>query len=186
MAKGPHSKPLARFHIFNIFPDSTHHPTMTLPTNERTDLHPPSEPQPQASHFGEHLMIDGYGGSFEKLNDEALVRHVLEDLPAKLDMEILGGPNVQFCEGNDHKDPGGWTGVVTIKESHISVHTFPARGFVSIDAYTCKNNMDTAFITEYFTATFGLQEVEVNFVKRGTRYPQADLLEVTLAEDQQH
>jgi len=140
---------------------------------------------PPPKHFGEHLMIDGYGGSYEKLNSEEVVRHALTDLPEKLDMLILGGPHVYFCAGNDEKDPGGWTGVVTINESHISVHTFPARGFVSIDAYTCKNEMDTSFIMEYFTAAFDLQEVETNFVKRGMRYPQADLREVSISEDQQ-
>lgn len=38
-------------------------------------------PERSNSHFGEHLMIDGYGGSPEKLNDEELVRQCLDELP---------------------------------------------------------------------------------------------------------
>ena len=40
------------------------------------------------------------------------------------------------------KDPGGLSGYVLIAESHISIHTFPLRGFVSADVYTCQNSLD--------------------------------------------
>ena len=59
-------------------------------------------------------------------------------------------------------------------ESHISVHTFPARGFVSVDVYSCKNGLNTELISEYFTEKFGLKDLETNFVKRGTKYPTAN------------
>ncbi|MDO8569381.1 MAG: adenosylmethionine decarboxylase [bacterium] len=122
-------------------------------------------------HFGEHLTIDGYGGQKNKLDDEHLVMQCLRELPKKLGMRILEKPHVYFAPGNDSKDPGGWTGFVIIAESHISIHTFPLRGFISIDVYTCKNGMDTDFILKYFKRQFGLKEIEKNFIKRGTRYP---------------
>lgn len=126
-------------------------------------------------NFGEHVMIDGYGGSEEKLNDKNIVLHCLEDLPTKLGMNLLSKPVVYFAEPNHLKDPGGWSGFVIIAESHISIHTFPKKGFVSIDAYTCKNGMDTQRIVAYFKDAFNLKETEVNFVRRGTRYPIADI-----------
>ena len=73
------------------------------------------------------------------------------------------------------KDPGGWTGVVVIMESHISIHTFPKRGFMSADVYTCRNGLDKELITDYFKKVFGLKEVEINFIKRGTKYPSQDI-----------
>ena len=123
------------------------------------------------SHFGEHLTLDGYGGDFEKLNNKELVLHCLKDLPDMLDMHILAGPEVYFAAGNDKKDPGGWSGFVVIEESHISIHTFPARGFVSIDVYTCQNNMDKNVAIEYFVKQFELKDTEVNFLERGKKYP---------------
>ena len=122
-------------------------------------------------HFGEHLTIDGYGGDKGKLNDENLVKLCLQELPEKLGMKILGGPVVYLAEGNDVKDPGGWSGFVVITESHISIHTFPDRGFVSIDVYTCKNGLDIDFVLNYFKEKFDLKDIETNFIKRGTRYP---------------
>ena len=98
-------------------------------------------------NFGEHITIDGYEGSEEKLSDKNLILFCLSDLVAKLGMRELAPPHVYFAEGNDSKDPGGWTGFVIIEESHISIHTFPKRLFVSADVYTCKNGvMGTATI----------------------------------------
>jgi len=126
-------------------------------------------------HFGEHLTIDGYGGDINKLNDESLLKHCLLDLPEKLGMRILGGPYTFLAKDNEIKDPGGWTGFVVIMESHFSIHTFPKRGFVSIDAYTCKNGMDIEFIKNYFKEAFSLQDLETNFIKRGMKYPERNL-----------
>jgi S-adenosylmethionine/arginine decarboxylase-like enzyme len=69
----------------------------------------------------------------------------------------------------------GWTGVVVIAESHISVHTFPKRGFVSADVYTCKSGMDTKLIEQFFIDTFKLKKIETHFLKRGLEYPKENI-----------
>jgi S-adenosylmethionine decarboxylase len=125
----------------------------------------------QTLNFGEHLTIDGYGGDPTKLNDKEFVLSCLRDLPEQLGMHKLCEPQILFAPSNDDKDPGGWSGFVIIAESHISIHTFPQRGFVSADVYTCKNGMDTDFILTFFKEKFSLTEIEENFIKRGTRYP---------------
>jgi len=122
-------------------------------------------------NFGEHFMIDGYGGSYDKLDDKSLLELALIELPDKLKMKKLSKPYVFKALDNKIKDPGGWSGFVVIAESHISIHTFPARKFVSIDVYTCNNNIDREFIKKYFKKLFKLKDIEENFVKRGTRYP---------------
>ena len=86
-------------------------------------------------------------------------------------MKILQEPSVIFAPDNGLKDPGGWTGFVIVAESHIAIHTFPKRGFISADIYTCKNGMDKQTIINYFKATFKLSDIETHFIKRGTRYP---------------
>lgn len=129
-------------------------------------------------NFGEHFMLDGYMGDATKLNDKNLVLKCLIELPELLDMHRLSEPEIYFAASNNINDPGGWSGFVVIMESHISIHTFPARRFVSIDAYTCHNGMDTKFIENYFKNVFGLEEMETNFVKRGTRYPVKDLCNI--------
>lgn len=126
-------------------------------------------------NFGEHLMIDGYGGAFEALNDRNRVHTCLEDLVKKCEMNKLSDAHVFYAKGNNDKDSGGWSGYIIIQESHISIHTFPRRGFLSADVYTCKNGMDRDLIISFLKEVFELKETEVHFVKRGTLYPKRDI-----------
>ena len=113
--------------------------------------------QMKPTHFGVHLTFDGYGGSYDKLNDEKLVRQVLFDLPNVLGMNLLAPPQVFFAAGKV-KDPGGWSGFVVIQESHISLHTFPAKGFLSADVYTCQNELAQNTVIEYLSKVFEIKK----------------------------
>ena len=126
-------------------------------------------------NFGEQLTLDGYDGNFEKLNNKEIVLECLEKLPNLLGMKKISVPEVYNAPDNQIKDPGGWSGFVVIAESHISIHTFPARGFVSADVYSCKNGLDCDFVINYFKEKFELKEVETNFIKRGTKYPAGNI-----------
>lgn len=129
-------------------------------------------------NFGVHLTIDGYGGDPDKLNNREIVTRCLNELPDKLGMHKIFGPEVIECPAFNPKDSGGFSGFTMIAESHISCHTFPYRKFVSIDVYTCKSEMDKDFIINYFKDAFGLEDVEVNYIVRGTRFPAEDLVPV--------
>ncbi len=48
----------------------------------------------QTTNFGEHLTIDGYGGSEEKLGRKEIVLDVLNSLPEKLGMKKLAEPEI--------------------------------------------------------------------------------------------
>jgi len=130
----------------------------------------------QTINFGVHLTLDGYGGSPEKLNSKQTILKSLSELPKKLGMYTIFGPKVIECPELNQKDSGGFSGFVMIAESHISCHTFPWRRFVSIDVYTCKNEIDQDSVVEYFKKTFELKEVELNYIKRGTKFPAIDLV----------
>ena len=90
-------------------------------------------------------------------------------------MHPLSKPHVVFAPGNDKKDPGGWSGFILIQESHISLHTFPRRGFISADVYTCQNGLDKSKVCNYFVKKFDLKKTEVNFIIRGTEYPNENI-----------
>lgn len=120
--------------------------------------------------FGLHLMLDMYDCNPKTLNDTKLVYQILDELPEKIGMRKLTSPYVVFSEGNDKRDPGGWSGFVIIQESHIALHTFVKRRFVTIDVYSCKE-FDTKFVTRYFKKAFGSKNAEVIEEVRGKKYP---------------
>ena len=126
------------------------------------------------TNFGLHLTIDRYGCREKTLSNMEYVFEVLNDLPVFLRMHKLITPYVVAAPANDKKDPGGYSGFVMIQESHISIHTFPKRRFVSIDVYSC-TNFDTGKTKRYLTKIFGIKECETNVIVRGTHYPLTDV-----------
>jgi S-adenosylmethionine decarboxylase len=124
--------------------------------------------------FGMHLMIDAYDCSPEVLNDKELVYSILNELPGKIGMTKMMEPVVMWADANDKKDPGGWSGFVMIKESHIAIHTFIKRRFVTIDVYSCKD-FDTKTAIKYFSDRLKTSDLEIHEEVRGTRYPDENI-----------
>ena len=125
--------------------------------------------------FGVHLMLDGYGADPARLRDRAKLTGILDTLPALLGMHPIAPAQVVEVGPNNLKDPGGLSGFVMIAESHISFHTFPARGFVTIDLYTCSDTLDRTQVVALLTEAFGITSVDIFSQDRGLRYPLADL-----------
>jgi len=123
--------------------------------------------------FGLHLTLDLYKCAQDKLADIDYCFKALYELPNLINMHILLPPIITHADSNEldgGTDPGGFSGFVMIKESHISLHTFIKRGFVSIDAYSCKQ-FDVDFVINYFKNIFKAQDTEIHIVVRGKKYP---------------
>ncbi|HEX4961653.1 MAG TPA: S-adenosylmethionine decarboxylase [Thermoanaerobaculia bacterium] len=116
--------------------------------------------------YGLHLMLDAYGAPPDKLGDIALLYRTLLDLPAMIGMRRVGLP--QILEVSED-GIAGLSGFVFIMESHISIHTYSERGFVTADVYSCKDfeyDRAVAYIKEIFC--FSTADIEV--VERGRRF----------------
>jgi S-adenosylmethionine decarboxylase len=127
--------------------------------------------------FGWHLTLDGYLGDPARLGDAGLIRRWLDEMPAALGMDKLIEPCLVEVGARNEKDPGGVTGFVLLAQSHLSLHTFPRRRFVSADVFTCQDRLDHEAIRRSLSPTFALGEVEINLVPRGTCYPLVNLCE---------
>lgn len=119
-------------------------------------------------------MMDMYDCNPDSLNDKNLVKKILDILPKKLGMKKLMEPCVLFAQPNGRKDPGGWSGFVMIQESHISIHTFIKRKFVTIDVYSCKE-FDKDEAIKFFAESFGTNNSEIYIETRGKKYPATNL-----------
>jgi S-adenosylmethionine decarboxylase len=125
--------------------------------------------------FGVHLMIDGYSASGPLMTDAKALRGLLEELPGEMGMHAICAPMVVEVGPNCLKDPGGLSGFVMIAESHISFHTFPGRGFVTIDLYTCQTGLNRQGTIDRLLRAFQLVDAEVHVQERGLRYPAENL-----------
>jgi S-adenosylmethionine decarboxylase len=119
-----------------------------------------------------HMTIDGYGGSEELLNNEQLVRELLDRYPGEIGMTKIAAPYVVAYDGADKPEDYGVTGFVIIAESHISIHTFPGRGDVWLDVFSCKD-FDTEGATGVIVDAFNLSAITQRKLERGLEFPHA-------------
>ena len=115
-----------------------------------------------------HLVVDGYEADPGKLTDTDLVYRFLDECPDAIGMTKIVPPQVYSYHGKTPED-WGLSGFVIIAESHISVHTFPDRGYVNIDIFSCKDFDATASL-EFVKRTFAIPEVKVWSLDRGIDY----------------
>ncbi|MEB3203443.1 MAG: adenosylmethionine decarboxylase [Candidatus Sericytochromatia bacterium] len=121
--------------------------------------------------FGPHLMLDAYGCDRSKLEDVGLVASILEELPAAIDMTRIMPPYV-FKYSGEVPDDWGVSGVVLIAESHISIHTFPEKGYISLDIFSCRD-FDVDYATDYIVREFKAERFEKQLVSRGREFPRS-------------
>ena len=114
-----------------------------------------------------HLMIELYGCDRQILSDESLVKSVLEEYPARVEMEKVSPVHLYQIETSNPLD-AGLSGFVVIAQSHISLHAWPEYGEVDIDVCSCKEFSQEEAIA-FAKQMFQPDDVEAHFVVRGTR-----------------
>ena len=111
-------------------------------------------------------MIDGYRADSDKLADINLMYETLNDMPTIIGMHKVGFPHIiQFTEG----EISGLSGFIFIIESHISIHTYSKKGFLSMDMYSCKK-FDHIKAERHIQKIYGIKDIEKNVVKRGKKF----------------
>lgn len=125
----------------------------------------------KTEQFGVHLLFDGYNANKELLANKDHLTKLLTEIPKKMGMHTISEPTVTQVGPLNKKDPGGISGFILIAESHISYHTFPKRGFVTADIYTCQNDLDSEKFITLLSEVFGTTDYDTQVIKRGLRYP---------------
>lgn len=116
----------------------------------------------QTSALGRHLIVDVWGpvGSmpFWDMDGaaEALKRAAIE-----------AGATVMTERWHHFGDGHGYTGVIVLAESHISVHTWPEKGYAGIDAFMC-GDCDPRDCLVTIESFYRATKTDVTFLERGT------------------
>ncbi|MEM7582159.1 MAG: adenosylmethionine decarboxylase [Acidobacteriota bacterium] len=80
--------------------------------------------------IGRHLIAEYYGCDGKLAGDPEVIRRNLRAAAELVGATVVGEAYHRF-------EPDGVTGVVLIAESHLSIHTWPSRGYVAVDIFTC-------------------------------------------------
>jgi S-adenosylmethionine decarboxylase len=111
-----------------------------------------------------HLIIDGYGGNPQRMQDVEFIDELLNVYPSQIGMTKISPAQVSRNVGPKPEDRG-ISGFVGLAESHISVHTFPERSYINIDIFSCKE-FDAERVTQDLQEKFGLTELRSYILNR--------------------
>jgi S-adenosylmethionine decarboxylase len=109
-------------------------------------------------YAGTHLLVELWGA--HNLCDPGLAETALTDAALEAGATILHsymhpfGPNM------------GVSGVVVLAESHISIHTWPERGYAAVDIFMC-GSCDPYLAVKVLKSVFTPEHVQLCEQKRG-------------------
>lgn len=95
----------------------------------------------------DHFVIELFGLDPNILNKQPLLFKKLDQFSAKLQLTVV---NRFFHTFN----PLGLTCVYVLAESHLAVHTWPERGYLHIDLFTCSSQTDFLKVKRYIKEIF--------------------------------
>ena len=114
---------------------------------------------------GIHILADIYditAGREEMLYVESLKEFTLKAVD-KVKLTRVGESFVQFPEA-------GVTGVVLLAESHIAIHTWPEKNYVTLDIFVCNVSQDNRIkaraLFKMFENLFKARDIKYQEVER--------------------
>ncbi|MFT6841063.1 MAG: S-adenosylmethionine decarboxylase [Candidatus Azotimanducaceae bacterium] len=111
-----------------------------------------------ASFAGLHVTVDLYGAV--ELDNIGLIEKVMRECVVECGATLL------HIHLNHFTPNDGVTGVAVLAESHISVHTWPEKGFAAFDLFMCGDAQPEKAIG-ILEARFCAKRIDVNVLRRG-------------------
>ena len=114
-------------------------------------------------YAGDHILLDLYGAV--QLDNPEWIERVIEKACEVAKAQVILSNYHSF--GQDQ----GVSGATILSESHITIHTWPERGFASIDVFMCGKANAMAAV-QYLIAAFCANHFEIKTEKRGDAFAQ--------------
>jgi len=109
---------------------------------------------------GIHLLIDYYHVNSEQIENIAFVEQTLCNA-----INIAGFNLVRIIA--EKYEPQGLSVIAMLKESHVSIHTYPENNSMFIDIFTCGDGVPEK-INQLLQKSFNPQYIEITRIIRGT------------------
>lgn len=87
---------------------------------------------------GLHILGEIYTKETKKLNSPKSIKRYISKIIRKFELHELGSFYYKFPEGS------GFTGLISLVESHIAIHTWPELRYLTLDVYLCNYLKDNS------------------------------------------
>lgn len=117
-------------------------------------------PELTRSPLGRHILVEFYDCDPSALNDGDLIRSAMEEAARKAGATVVSSHVHRFS-------PQGISGVTIIAESHLTIHTWPEKGYAAVDIFTCGKVLEPYDAVGWLETVLGSGRVSVVEMKRG-------------------
>ena len=115
--------------------------------------------------LGIHLLLELRQCNPALLNDIDHIRDSLIEAAESVDAHVVGESFHRFS-------PQGVTGILSIAESHISIHTWPEYGYAAADVFTCGSSLHPQVVADLLIEKLECSDPYIHEIQRGM-IPQA-------------
>ena len=110
--------------------------------------------------LGTQILLELKQCNRDILDDMSYIREVMLGAAEEVGATVLGETFHKFS-------PQGVTGLVSIAESHLCIHTWPEYGYAAVDVFTCGEGFDPRKAAEFLIRSLQCQDPSISEVKRG-------------------
>ena len=128
-------------------------------------------------HKGRHLLVECRNVKRELCVDDRLVLETMARAAARAGATVVSQVRYRF----GHDSPAGFTAVVLLDESHVSVHSYADHGLMALDVFTC-GNTDPNEVLRFIRLELDLGQVTVQEIGRFVLDDLARVLDDVLQE----
>ncbi len=114
--------------------------------------------------LGTHILLELKECNSELLNDFEYIRNLLFKAAHDVGAHVVGDSFHKFS-------PQGVTGILSIAESHISIHTWPELSYAAADIFTCGETFHPRVAAEILIEQLESQDPDITEIQRGLMSP---------------
>ena len=114
--------------------------------------------------LGRHALIDLSGCNPDLLTDYAYIRKTLNRVAQLAKVTVIGLVDRHF-------EPQGYTAILVLEESHLSIHTWPEHSYASLDLYSCNLATDFQAVQTFLARRFQAAKTTFTLLERGCSRP---------------
>jgi S-adenosylmethionine decarboxylase proenzyme len=118
--------------------------------------------------LGRHVIGELYGCDPASLRDLEGIVETVRRAAKEAGATIVGDFANRYDKGE------GVSYILVVKESHISVHTWPELGYAAVDIYTCGEHVDPWKAFDVIAESLNPKTVSVMEIKRGLMVKEAE------------
>lgn len=108
---------------------------------------------------GIHLIVEFLGVEARKIAKVAPLKRILDTVISESGLKVVSSSFHQF-------KPHGVSAVYLLKESHLSIHTWPELGYVALDIFTCGDEKCAFKAYELLVREFRPKKIKKKVIKR--------------------